>query len=323
MFTELTADDLYIARRLFQFEIYRRNGQDFENFFSKIMRLHNPEFIQVKPQGSYGDRKNDGFIKSQGRYFQVYAPEDPSTKEKETIEKLVTDFKGLYSYWNVQVAPIKEFNFVLNDKYRGAYASLHPELTKIELAHNGVKCNPFLMQHLEDIFLKLPHYHIEDILGKVPSAEQINLNVSILNEIIEYLISIKDGYHIDYFPANPDFEEKISFNSLSSPIANLLRYGSFQDGALKEYFKLNSTFTKEELKQTFSNLYKKGLEEIGSIENRSDLVFFYILKNSYPDTQKVFQDAVLVLMSYFFGYCDIFEEPPINKQTSLFDDIAI
>jgi len=67
MFTSLSTDDLYIARRLFQLEIYKRNGQDYENLFSKVMRLHNPEFIQIKPQGQYGDRKNDGFIKSTGQ----------------------------------------------------------------------------------------------------------------------------------------------------------------------------------------------------------------------------------------------------------------
>lgn len=66
MFTTLTADDLYIARRLFQLEIHQRNGQDYENLFSKVMRLRNAKFIQIKPQGQYGDRKNDGFIKSTG-----------------------------------------------------------------------------------------------------------------------------------------------------------------------------------------------------------------------------------------------------------------
>lgn len=84
MFTTLTPDDLYIARLLFQLEIYKRNGQDFENLFSKVMRLSNNEFIQVKPQGQFGDRKNDGFIKSSGTYYQVYAPENASTKETST-----------------------------------------------------------------------------------------------------------------------------------------------------------------------------------------------------------------------------------------------
>ncbi len=319
MFTSLNLDELYIARRLFQLEIYKRNGQDFENLFSKTMRLYNTEFVQVKPQGIFGDRKNDGFIKSQGIYFQVYAPEDATTKEKETIEKLVTDFNGLYSYWNAQVTPIKEFNFVLNDKYNGAYATLYVELTKIETKHSIIKCKPFLAQHLEDIFLKLPHLHIEDILGKIPNAEDISLEVSVLNEVIDYLISLKSGYKIDSFPVNPDFEEKLRFNLLSEPIVNLLQYGSYQNGALEEYFKVNSTFTKEDLKQTFYKLYQKALNDIDESEKKSDLIFLYILQNAYPKDEKIFQDAILVLMSYFFSYCDIFEEPPVRKQITLFE----
>lgn len=58
------------------------------------MQRHNRNFQQVKPQGQYGDRKNDGFDKTTGTYYQVYAPEDIKIKEKETIEKLVTDFSG-------------------------------------------------------------------------------------------------------------------------------------------------------------------------------------------------------------------------------------
>lgn len=49
MFTTLAADGLYVARRLFQLEIHQRNGQDYENLFSKVMRLRNAEFIQIKP----------------------------------------------------------------------------------------------------------------------------------------------------------------------------------------------------------------------------------------------------------------------------------
>ncbi|MBV4359113.1 ABC-three component system protein [Pinibacter aurantiacus] len=318
MFTILTVDDLYIARRLFQLEIHQRNGQDYENLFSKVMRLHNVDFIQIKPQGQYGDRKNDGFIKSTGQYFQVYAPENPHQKEKEAIEKLATDFSGLYAYWHGTVTPVKEFNFVLNDKYKGTYPTLHPELTKIETNYLGVTCKAFLSQHLEDIFLKLPHHHIIDILGKIPMAEDISLDTSILGEVIGHLISLKDGLIIEKFPVNPNFEEKIIFNSLSQHVATFLRYGSYQDGALKEYFKLNSTFTKDDLKNTFSQLYKNAVNEIPDSSEKNDLVFFDIVKKACPASDKIYRDAVFVLMAYFFSYCDIFEEPILKQQQELF-----
>lgn len=318
MFTEFTNDDLFIARKLFQLEVYKKNGKEFEDFFSKIMRLNNIEFEQVKPQGRYGDRKNDGFIKSSGSYYQVYAPEDATIKEKETIDKLNEDFEGLYNYWNTNYVAIKEFSFVLNDKYNGGYASLHTELKKIEDKYPSVTCKSFLSQHLEDIFLKLPRHHIEDIIGRIPSAEDIQMNTSVLNEVVEYLAKIPAAYKIDSFPQNPDFDEKIVFNSLSEPASNFLKYGSYQDGALKDYFKYNSTFSKDNLKQIFSNLYQEGKNTFPDTENKSDLIFFHILHNSYPSQTKVYQDQIFALMAYFFGYCDIFEEPPVNKQIQLF-----
>ena len=319
MFTVLNTDDLHIARRLFQLEIHQRNGQDYENLFSKVMRLTCIDFIQIKPQGQYGDRKNDGFIKSTGQYYQVYAPENAQHREKETIDKLVTDFNGLYAYWNGTVTPIKEFHFVINDKYKGTYPSLHPELTQIENNHPGISCKPFLCQHLEDLFLKLPHGHIMDILGKIPNAEDISLDTSVLGEVIVYLVSLNNTVLIEKFPANPNFEEKIQFNSLSPQVATFLRYGSYQDGALKEYFKLNSTFAKEDLKNTFSQLYRDAEQRIPNSNDKNDLVFFDIMKKACPASIKIFQDAILVLMAYFFSYCDIYKEPTLNRQQVLFE----
>ncbi|EAM4782516.1 hypothetical protein C8470_23630, partial [Salmonella enterica] len=76
----LTMDDisLSIARNMFHLQVYESDGVRFEDLFSKIMYYKSPDFQQVKPYGNIGDRKNDGFIKGQGVYYQVYAPEDAS-----------------------------------------------------------------------------------------------------------------------------------------------------------------------------------------------------------------------------------------------------
>ena len=36
-------------------------GNEFERLFTEIMSAAHPDFRQVKPQGAFGDRKNDGF----------------------------------------------------------------------------------------------------------------------------------------------------------------------------------------------------------------------------------------------------------------------
>ena len=95
----MTREQTYVAHILFRNKVLESDGTAYETLFTKIMDLANPTFQQVKPQGPIGDRKNDGFDKSTGTYYQVYAPEDPKTKEQDAVNKLVNDFNGLYSYW--------------------------------------------------------------------------------------------------------------------------------------------------------------------------------------------------------------------------------
>jgi len=305
----MTTAETYIARKLFQLEIYKRKGQDFENLFTRIMQLSTPGFVPVTPQGRYGDRKNDGFVKSTGKYYQVYSPDDPELNEKKTIDKLVTDFDGLYKHWNEQVAPIKEFFYVINDKYQGCYPTVPPELKKIEDAHPPVNCYPFLANNLEDLFLTLSDNDKMEVIGYLVIPEDISLDVSVLSEVIDYITKIDVPYSKENMPKNPNFEEKIQFNSIGHVVANILRFGSFQDGALKEFFKINSTFAKNDLRNIFNQLYQEGIANLPETIDRNDLVFFYIVDKAFPSQKKVIKDAIFVLMSYFFGYCDIFEEP--------------
>ncbi len=62
---------------------------------------------------------------------------------------------------------------------------------------------------------------------------------------------------------------------------------------MKEYFKLNSTFAKEDLKNTFSQLYGNAVKEIPEPVDKNDLVFFNIVNKAYPATGKIYEDAVL------------------------------
>jgi len=305
----MTTPENYYARKLFQLEIYKRKGQDFENLFTRVMQLSHAWFTPVAPQGRYGDRKNDGFIKQSGQYYQVYAPANPAQSEKKAIAKLVTDFAGLYKHWNAQVTPIKEFYYVINDKYQGCYPTVFPELKKIEDQYPTVKCHPFLSKQLEDLFLALLDADKLDIVGFIVVPEEINLEVSVLSEVIGYLTKLDVPYSRENMPQNPNFEEKIQFNLIGTHVANILRFGSYQDGALKEYFKINSTFAKNDLRNTFNQLYLEGLAAFPETDDKNDLIFFYILDRAFPSSKKVVKDAIFVLMSYFFGYCDIFEEP--------------
>ncbi len=298
----------YIVRLIFQNKIYSCDGAAFEVFFTQIMQCHNVNFRQVKPQGPYGDRKNDGFDSNTGTYYQVYAPENILTKEKETIEKLVTDFNGLYSYWQ-NINPIKVFYYVVNDKYKGAYASLYEELQKIRTQYPTVTVNSFLSKNLEDTFMSLDENSIIDIIGVIPTPDNIDVEYGVMKDIVDYLLKVKTNPQKEIIPVNPDFGKKIIFNNLSENVATFLNYHRINEYTIYDFFELNSDFAKSELRDVFNSLYNEALTIIPDTEDKNDKVFFYIYDKAYPTHSIAIDSAIFTLMAYYFEYCDIFEVP--------------
>jgi len=316
----MNLEKLYIARVIFKNRVLSSYGQVFEDLFVRVMQANDNDFRPVKPQGREGDKKNDGFNKVKGQYFQVYSPENSSDKEKESYKKLDSTFEELYNYWQ-PISPIKEFYWVFNDKFQtGVYPSIEKTLAEIEEKFE-VKANPFLSKDLEDVFLSLPEYEIIEILGgHLPDYNYIeDVSITVLGEVIDFLIRGKFNPNNITFPNEINFDKKIRFNKLSKVFATLLRTAFHQDYIITEYFKYNSKFAKENLKTVFSSFYKEALDVIpDGIPEKADLVFDCILDKARPRNNMAVTNAVLTLMAHYFESCDIYDEPVDPKQNSLF-----
>jgi hypothetical protein len=303
---KLNKEAKYIATILFRNRVYRSDGQSFEDFFCDVMQKDNKNFQKVKPQGAKGDRKNDGFDKTTGTYYQVYAPEDSSTKLKETIAKLNEDFKGLKKHWD-SLCQIKKYFFVINDKYKGVYPDIHQELLTLGNNNPGIEFNLFLPKDLEVIFLNLKDDDMVSIVGIIPDASKVDtLNYSVVTEVINFILNRKEPVKYEEKLIAPEFENKIIFNGLNKNVEMLLKVGNYQVSAIDDYFRYNSKNAKQDLRDRFTELYKDSKERL----NDSNKVFFDILTEVCPDhNSKQVQDAAIVIMSYYFEACDIFEPP--------------
>ena len=306
----MNREQKYIAHIMFKNKVLQSNGNAFEAFFSQIMTCANVNFQQVKPQGSIGDRKNDGFDKTTGTYYQVYAPENISTKEKTALEKLSTDFNGLYKYWQ-DICPIRRFFFVINDKFNGGYPSLHNELAKIQAAHPEVEANLFLSKDLENICFQLSDEYFDTCLGFIPETYYGSVDYDILNDVVSYLLSNPVNPTKEFIPINPNFEEKIKFNGLSDAIARYLTSYRINEYCIDDFLKYNSSYTKEALRNIFTSLYHEALNEIEDAPDKPDLVFMYIFEHSFNKRSGAIDNAILTLMAYYFEYCDIFQAPEV------------
>ena len=181
-------NERYIARVLFKNKVFRSDGQAYEDLFTSVMVKSNSEFSQVKPQGSIGDHKNDGFDRTTGTYFQCYAPEDLEANEKKSLSKLKTDFDGLIKNWNHEVK-VKKFFYVLNDKYKGCYPTVVHALNEIKQKHGLEDCKVFLNKDLETLVFQLEASEIYEILGSVPAIDiPETIQMSALSEVVDHLI---------------------------------------------------------------------------------------------------------------------------------------
>lgn len=141
----MTSEEKDIARRFFTFRIHQSHGNAFELLFAQVMAYSRAGFLKVKPYGSQGDRGNDGYEKEHGRYFQVYAPENPCTKKRSTIiRKLKDDFAKLKQYWD-EICEIKEYYFTFNDKYTGTFIEIEKNLAELKAEYKLQTANVFFI----------------------------------------------------------------------------------------------------------------------------------------------------------------------------------
>lgn len=307
----MNRSERYLVRMRFKLLIHESNGQDFENLFTKIMKKNNINFQLVKAYGNIGDMKNDGFDPDKGSYYQIFGPENIKKDKtiKDAVIKLRKDFEGLLASWN-DVCKIQTFHYVVNDKYYGIPAPIHQEILQLDKEYTDVSFKVFSSANLEDELFNLDIDNIIDVIGYLPEANIETLDYSVLNEVISHVMNVEIKFNTQSKLIVPDFYEKIKFNALSEDVKNLLVTANYSTGFLEEYFLANSKQLRQELESKISELYKDAvLEHPEKIDNYFDNRFYYILEKCCPRHTKAIVDAALVLMSYFFESCDIFEEP--------------
>lgn len=308
----INSNEQYLSTMIFKLRIHTYEGQQFEDFFVEIMCAYNKNFQPVKAHGRYGDRKNDGFDKYSGTFYQVYAPEEINKKDtiNNAVKKLEEDFKELYEYWN-SICPIKKYFFVINDKYKGVSALVHEmalELNK-RPEYAGTDISIFDASALQRIFYSLDTNSMQNIIGFIPDTYIPQIEYNALNETVNYLMNIECKYDFSENLVNPDFDKKISFNKLSDKTKSLLTVGGYQEGALDHYFD-ETPGLKDTLQKKFNSLYKESKDIISEdVEDFADSRFFYIAEKSSPRNTQAIKSCVFILMSYYFSCCDIFEEP--------------
>jgi len=302
----MNSQEKALTRRLFKLQIHESEGNTFEKLFTQIMNYADPEFEQIDPWGNIGDRKCDGRIQSKGIYYQVFAPKDSNKSYPDAIRKLRNDFNGLIKQW----PEVREYYFVLNDKFRGVHADSALIIDKLIKENHLAKGRIFIAKDIEETVFRLEDDQILVITGCLLDLNQVTaLDYSVVKEVVMKILKlpiISRSGEIKY----PDWNEKILFNKLSPTTKSYLDFASQKLGSLNQYLS-NESFLAEELQHQLTGLYDelKNNSQFNEDEFSGDYIFWEVVKKCSPRNESAFESAVITIMSKYFESCDIFEEP--------------
>lgn len=276
-------------------------GDSFQDLFSSVMELRYPgDFARVRPWGNIGDRKNDGYLRSQRKLFQCYAPRGMTLAK--CLEKINEDFAGALPYWKQH---FDQWIFTHNDT-QGLAPDVLNLLLELSNQNTPVVATHWGRTELLGEFKQLSLSDKASLLGSAPGLRDVvDLRLEDIKSLLEH-ISLQPE------PRNPDIREvpadKLEHNQLSPAAATLLKTGMTRSQLVGRYLRGLSDQTRYDRLASEFRLRYKTLKDEG---RAPDDIFVGLQKfvSGNGVASPTHQAATLAILAFFFEACEIFERP--------------
>ena len=215
---------------VFERDYLKKRGNEFQDFFSEIMeKCHPGNFLRVRPWGNVGDRKNDGYLRSERRLFQVYAPNEMDASK--AIAKIHEDFHGALMYWEKY---FDKWTFVHNCR-EGLGPQILVELLELDTFHEHVGVTSWGFEELRQRVIMLNEADLAALLGPAPSSkDMLEVRYENVQEVVSHISRQEPSLFQDFRPVP---SSKLKHNRLSAPIQDLLKSGMQKAGFVGNFFK--------------------------------------------------------------------------------------
>ena len=284
----------------FENAFLRARGNAFQELFERLMGLaHKADFRPCRPWGKEGDRKNDGFLNSSRRLFQVYAPNEMT--EAKAKSKISEDFEGAKTHWGTH---FDVWVFVHNAA-AGLPPHVHELLLDFEKVNPAIRIETWGLEELRVIFRGLSIEDKSSWFGVAPTdATRVALGFSDLQVVLERMATLPE-------PAMTEVSDvpmgKIEANALSESVARLLREGMVKSRLVADFF---SQWHDETLGEKLAEAFRTEYQRLRG-QHPPNEIFVELQTWLGGDSRGTPEHelAVLTVMAYYFERCDIFENP--------------
>lgn len=284
----------------FENEFLKAKGNAFQTFFNDLMgRAYKSDYMPCRPWGNRGDRKNDGFLKSERRLFQVYAPNEMT--EKEAVDKIQKDFGGAKDFWGNH---FDKWAFVHNAS-EGIPPHVQKVILDLEQANPGIKLDPWGLEELRIVFRRISREDVESWFGLALNDQaKVRMGFEDIRVVLETIAARQTDSRLPVKQVPPG---KIEANQLSDAIAILIKEGMTKASIVDEFFgKWHHPTFGERIAAAFREKY----DSLRGTMTPNEI--FYEIQGWVGGSERGTAEhemAVLTVMTYYFESCDIFEEP--------------
>lgn len=270
--------------RTFKNDILTKEGQEFEDYFCKIMTLKEPSFLKVDAYGNLGDGATDGYIPHDNKYYQCYGPRSIKklATQSYTKAKLIEDFENLLK----KEKPINEYFFVVNDKFQGIPEPVRAAMDELNEEYKDINLFFIGANSIERIvFEELNEQSKRQIIGFNPihslqnndgKSENTRLIFKNLEELLTKRIEVIEKLNPQFwwYKTNSDIEVYKNVSTIQPLTDNII----YQE--IEKYLK-NLGKGYELILQNYLNEEEKIIENLSIDINKNIITVFESTKKDY------------------------------------------
>jgi hypothetical protein len=280
-------------------------GNEFQKLFERLMGLaYKADFIACRPWGNIGDRKNDGFLRSEKTLFQVYAPNEMTATDANA--KISEDFAGAKKYWGKH---FEKWVFAHNGT-DGLPPHVHELIMTFGKKNPTRTLETWGLEEFRLIFRRLSSDDLASWLGSAPSDEtKASLGFDDLRPVLEAL-GLRPA------PTDSTVRDvpmgKIEANALSESIATLIKSGMAKSPLVEKFFlQWHDETLGERIAEAFRGEYQRLRTAFAPNAIFAELQAWTGGKERGSPEHEM---AVLTVIAYYFERCDIYEAPREAKR---------
>jgi hypothetical protein len=289
----------------FQKKMQECRGEAFQDFFHDLMtHRFGHDYVDIRPNGKFGDRGADGIRLGTRELFACYSPQAIDVREAK--RKLKSD---LESAIRQRPGQFDTFVFVCNDRW-GTHPDISIMLAEEQGAIPTLSFGSMGTRKLWNEVMQLEIDQCEDLFGSINVEEVVDgIGMADLEPLLEHLIdnrrAIGDGYQVDipntrkmkYNKISLEYQEELTRGMRGTPLV---------DGFIQG---MNDSTLEDEMAEGFAHYYRQSRTARGNDADQvmEDLLS-YVAGNRRPAVRQYM--AAWTIVTFFFERCHIFDPAP-------------